>query len=123
MRGRGLPRLAQAQEFIGFLRNGDSESARAKVRDPYGDHPVSSDKKRQPPPGGAKPKSEKIPETKPPNMPRADGTKISSAINVSVIMAIPRGDFHSKIQVMSSTRSTEAYQGPSVSRSQSDSGN
>jgi hypothetical protein len=38
-RGRGLPRLAQAQELVGFLRNGDSESARAKVRDPYGDHP------------------------------------------------------------------------------------
>ncbi len=37
----------------------------------------------------AKPKSEKIPETNPPRMPRAGGTKISSAIKVSVIMMIP----------------------------------
>ncbi len=39
-RGRGMPRLAMAQGLVDFLRNGDSESARAKVRDPYGDHPA-----------------------------------------------------------------------------------
>ena len=39
-RGRGLPRLAQAQGLVGFLRNGYSESTKANVRDPYGDHPV-----------------------------------------------------------------------------------
>jgi hypothetical protein len=37
----------------------------------------------------AKPNSEKIPDMNPPRMPRADGTKISSAISVSVIMTIP----------------------------------
>jgi hypothetical protein len=37
----------------------------------------------------AKPNSEKIPETNPPRMPRAGGTKINNAISVSVIMTIP----------------------------------
>ena len=39
-RGRGRPRLAQAQVLVGFLRDGYSESIKAKFRDPYGDHPV-----------------------------------------------------------------------------------